>query len=190
MANDEEDLWSGCSDSELLNLYEQTQAEHSAKEYRYGVRRLRPIAGENSGFEFLQVQSVSARVYDFWHQKGQKLSFSSVGFYSLFFDVIQIDEAWEKLSEYYLTGRLPGVIKLARAKKSRSQTTGLPILVFCGPAKEKKYILQIGRLVLITLDHNYKKASCSRGFPPFIYYRLKNKTAFYPGGPTSYALPY
>ena len=187
-----EDIWSGCSDSDWLKMCEiyedsqETVTKESAKKFCYGVpyARRTSLKAVTSGFEYLHIWHISARVYEFWKKKGEKLCFDNIGFFTFYFDIDEAEAAWALISEKYLTGKLTNITKLARGKGSCSGK----ILVFCGPSKEKKCILQNGRSLLAVLK--YRKPRSSQGYPPFIYYRLGTKNVLYPGGPTSYSLSY
>lgn len=102
-----------------------------------------------------------------------------------FFDPENVDLAWNRLSEAYLSLSLKWVTKIARAKAS-NRFNSVPILVFCGPAAVKTHVLQVGRSLLDFLD--YQPQKCSRNRPQNVYYKLTKRGHLYENGPRFYAL--
>lgn len=128
------------------------------------------------------MQDLEAR---FAHFEGkQKLSFSTTGFWCLFYDPENIEAAWDKMKALYCAGELFGVVKLSKA--TQVENRGLPILVFTGPAENKEHVMKVGQLILLQMDYSqqrcckkFRRQQCSLQFERKIYYKIKPQGVLY-----------
>jgi hypothetical protein len=178
--NEEDSIWNGMTDEEMLLVYEDYQKKQSGAAVSTAPKR--------NTFEQLHEPTISSALFFEWSQKGYAVSFSNLGFFSLFFDLDKVDAAWQMLSHLYLARQLFGIYKMARANAELRPGNGIVILIFTGPTKEKDFVLDVGRKVVLQLQ--YTKQRCSKNYPRALYFKKGKKALLFENGPFCYKLPY
>jgi hypothetical protein len=120
----------------------------------------------------------------------RNLSYNDVGCWSIFYDIDNVNLAWEKLKALYSTGNLPGVTKICRGNFSDPQSlaNGVPISAFCGPCRDKEHCLKVGKNLVSKMEH--KKQECNGTYPKFIYFKRSKKGNLFENGPSFYRVRY
>jgi hypothetical protein len=144
------------------------------------------VKKRNNRFEVLRDVFLEQKIVQHWGAKNVRVSFSSTGFWTLFYDACNLESAWVQISNLYSSGELQGVTKIAKATgadERYSQARGRPILVFCAPAQEEKHVKEVGRRLLCVMNYTQQKCSkktrpqqCSLSFPKKIYFKVNKQT--------------
>jgi hypothetical protein len=180
-----EDPWAGSTDEEFLSLVTAFEAKlEKAACLPASVLQ----SNKMNKFEQFHREHISSALVEDWREKGHKLSFSNQGCFTIFYDAEKADCEWEKAKVLYDAGHLPGITKIARANQELSPGNGVAFCFFSGPASQEKFLLEVGRCLLVQLQ--FTRQSCSAGYPAKIYYKLRKKTPLYYNGPCFYAVPY
>jgi hypothetical protein len=129
-----------------------------------------------------------------WALQNKKLSYSSIGYWTMFYDQENVAEAWTRFTSLYSARQLPGVVKLSRATGLDEQigtvgssgrvNRGLPILIFTGPIDQESHVKAVGTSILLAM--NYTQQKCSKkyrpehgrlDFPKKIYFKVTMRKA-------------
>ena len=144
-------------------------------------------------FDQLEDSQISESITASWTLHNKRLNYGNTGCWCLFYDWINFDQAWAKITQLYQSKELVGVLKLARANNTylrspNENSSGCPILAFTGPCEEKEYVMQVGIGLLKLMK--FTRQRCSKNYPQNIYFKRTKRALLYENGPKNYALPY
>lgn len=151
-------------------------------------------------FEQVQDTAVLQKWVSKWALQNERLSFSNTGCWTLFYDEQNVAKAWSKITALYRSGKLYGVVKLAKANgvyEKNPSSRGFPILAFTGPAQKEDFVKEVGHRLLQSMEYTQQKCSkkftreqCSLSYPRNIYYKVTKKGKLFENGPPYYVLSY
>lgn len=139
---------------------------------------------ESEDFIFLEHAKISEEV-----TRQFKLKYKTTGSWSIFLDQCNVEAGWTKLTELYLSQKLFGIQKIARAKREKTVGRGYPLLAFTGNGADTDNVVKAGENLMALFQH--KKQKCNLDYKiNQIYFKLGPNTPVYEGGPMYYTVPY
>ena len=197
-------LWSGMTDKELNCAYEDfltTVSKQTVDIQKEEVKLVSKLANKTVNcrsklrrFDQLEDRQISGKLTASWALQNKRLSYSNTGCWCFFYDYVNFDQAWTKITQLYQSNLLFGVLKLAKAnnfsmRNPNQDSHGCPILAFTGPCEEKEYVLQVGKRLIESMNFTTRQR-CSKNYPQKIYFKRTKRDLLFENGPKRYELPY